>query len=148
MSLEIFTSINEQQTIKLGEKFASTLVNGDIVSFYGELGFGKTKFIQGICKKLKVKEIVSSPTYTLINEYNGLNNHKDKVLISHIDLYRINNQNELSEIGFEDIINDLQSIKLIEWAEKSSNLLEFSNYIIEFQIAEDKETRNIKIIKL
>lgn len=70
------------------------------------------------------------------------------MLISHIDLYRINNQNELSEIGFEDIINDLQSIKLIEWAEKSSNLLEFSNYIIEFQIAEDKETRNIKIIKL
>ena len=111
-----YISENENSTIKLGEKFSSQLKYGDIIGFNGDLGSGKTTFIKGILKGLNYKEIVTSPTFTLINEYDA----KYKVL--HIDFYRETNIERWNNMGFHDIIND-DAIIIIEWADLLLDLL-------------------------
>ena len=92
-----YTTNNEQETIVLGKKFAKELNLGDIVYLYGDLGSGKTEFIKGICEFFEVDDLVTSPTFTIMNKYMGeLKNHE--IPIFHIDLYRIEKNNELNEI--------------------------------------------------
>lgn len=144
-----FVSNSEQETIDLGEKFAKDLKVGDIVAFYGELGTGKTEFIKGICNYFNVSDIVTSPTFTIINHYVGTLNSK-QLDIFHLDLYRIKNLDELQGIGFSDCIYDANSIKLIEWADKSGNILkENANYSVEIiQNDVEENNRTINITKL
>ena len=89
-------SKKSSDTFKLGKEFSEKLKRGDIVAFYGGLGVGKTVFIKGICKGLGVNNDVISPTFTIINEYNA------GIKIFHIDFYRIDEVNELSELGIEE----------------------------------------------
>lgn len=112
---EIITK-GPDDTFNLGREFSSQLKSGDVVAFYGSLGTGKTCFIKGICDGLEVKETVISPSFTIINEYNGI------FKVYHIDFYRISSIIELQEIGFEDILYD-KGICLIEWADKVENVL-------------------------
>lgn len=144
-----FVSNSEQETIDLGAKFAKDLKIGDIVAFYGDLGTGKTEFIKGICNYFNVSDIVTSPTFTIINHYVGTMNSK-QLDIFHLDLYRIKNLDELQGIGFSDCIYDASSIKLIEWADKSGNILkENANYSVEIiQNDVDENNRTINITKL
>lgn len=145
METENFTTKSEEETIKLGKEFAQKLNFGDIVAFFGNLGTGKTEFIKGICNFFNVKEIVTSPTFTIMNKYNGTANEED-ITIFHIDLYRIKNLEELEEIGFEDCIYAENAIKLIEWAEKANGHLKNAKYSVTINFSEDDETgRIIKI---
>jgi tRNA threonylcarbamoyladenosine biosynthesis protein TsaE len=120
-----YISDNEDSTIKLGEKFSSQLKNGDIIGFNGDLGSGKTTFIKGILKGLNYKEIVTSPTFTLINEYDA----KYKVL--HIDFYRETNIARWKNIGIEETLND-NNIVLIEWSNLIPDLLPEDMMILNF----------------
>lgn len=148
MDSEIFTTSNENETIKLGNDFAKNLKIGDTVAFYGDLGAGKTEFIKGICDNYNVDEIVTSPTFTIMNKYNGKIND-EKVTIFHIDLYRIKKENELTEIGFEDCIYSNDSIKLIEWAEKANGQLHKTDYKITISFSDKNEDdRKILIEKM
>jgi len=113
-----FNSTSELDTYNIGKKLASFIVPGDIVAFYGDLGSGKTAMIKGICDYFDVDEIVVSPTFTIINKYEG----KEKnipITIYHIDLYRIESDKELQEIGFSEYLEDPTAIKLIEWADRT-----------------------------
>jgi len=112
----IFISQSEQETIKWGINIGSLLEPGDVIGLFGELGSGKTRTIQGICQGLMCKDIVSSPTFTIINEYRG------KCPIYHFDLYRIESEQEIFDLGYEEYFYS-EGICLIEWAERAHTLL-------------------------
>lgn len=134
---------NPEETRKLGEKCSRLVVPGDLFALYGELGVGKTCFIQGVSRGLKVKEGVTSPSFTLINEYQG------KIPIYHFDLFRLNNMEEFLDLGYEEYFYG-QGLTVIEWAEKIEHLLpphhlkieiKFSNYHqrkISFKSSDEK----------
>ena len=139
-----FNSTSEAETYNIGKKIASNLSQGDIVAFYGDLGSGKTAMIKGICDYFDVDEIVVSPTFTIVNRYEG----KEKnipITIYHIDLYRIENDKELQEIGFSEYLNDSNAIKLIEWADRT-NLI--NNSAIRILIKPDKSNDNYRKITI
>ena len=106
-------SNNPEETLQLGKSLGCSLIAGDIILLYGDLGAGKTRFTQGICYGLGLTKdsYIRSPTFTLINEYTG------RVPIYHIDLYRIENQEEIYSLGLEEIMFS-QGVTIIEWAEK------------------------------
>ena len=111
-----------------------------MVAFYGELGAGKTEFIKGICAGFRVEEIVSSPTFTVVNQYEGVSRKEKPVTIFHVDLYRINSVAELREVGFEELIEDQQGVKLVEWAEYAVALLPPNRYDIHFYSDDDADS--------
>lgn len=99
---------SEEETRKFAIEFASGLMNGDIVVLNGSLGSGKTFFIREACRYFNIN-IVNSPTFAIINEYNG------RKKVYHFDFYRINKVEELYDIGFEGYFDDDESIIFIEW---------------------------------
>jgi tRNA threonylcarbamoyladenosine biosynthesis protein TsaE len=136
---------NKTETLDLAKEFAATLAPGDIVALYGDLGAGKTEFVRGVCDFFQVGDIVSSPTFTIINSYIGvLPPDEDEIKMYHLDLYRINSPKELQEIGFDECLAAQDSIKLIEWAEKANGSLPRKRYSIVFRL-DDKEEDMRKI---
>lgn len=133
------------ETVELGISFAQFLNNDSIVLLEGELGAGKTEFIKGICQYFSVEDVVTSPTFALINQYIGLKDNKE-FSIFHLDLYRINNSAELDEIGFVECLNDNTAIKLIEWPQNAGNRIVTYNYKISIEI--DKNNPNIRYIEI
>ncbi|HOV91984.1 MAG TPA: tRNA (adenosine(37)-N6)-threonylcarbamoyltransferase complex ATPase subunit type 1 TsaE [Candidatus Kapabacteria bacterium] len=137
-----FNSTSESDTYNIGKKLATYLVPGDIVAFYGDLGSGKTAIIKGFCDYFDVDEIVVSPTFTIINKYEG----KEKnipITIYHIDLYRIESDKELQEIGFSEYLNDPSAIKLIEWADRTKLI---DDSAIKITIKTDRTNDNYRKI--
>jgi tRNA threonylcarbamoyladenosine biosynthesis protein TsaE len=99
-------------TFSLGQQVAQLLQGGEIILFYGDLGAGKTCFIQGLCDALDVVEDVVSPTFTLVNT------HDAKWRIHHLDFYRLEPEHDLTDVGVPDLLDDIwdgQAIGLIEW---------------------------------
>lgn len=109
---------NVNETKKTAFDFAKKLKNGDIILLKGDLGVGKTVFAKSICDFFGVENEVTSPTFTILKSYNT-----KKIKINHFDLYRINTTNQLSEIGFEDVIYEKNSICLVEWPEIAIQIL-------------------------
>ena len=107
------TTQNANETLQLGKALGTKLIPGDLVLLFGDLGVGKTCLTQGIClgAGLEKNAYIRSPTFTLINEYQG------KVPIFHIDLYRLETEAEIINLGLEEIIYS-QAITIIEWSEK------------------------------
>jgi len=109
--MKLFTTHSPGETVALGRRTAAELVPGDVVALSGTLGSGKTLFVCGVCEGLGVSGRVSSPTFTLINEYPAPFGE-----VAHIDLYRIRSEAELAELGIEEYFND-RCIACIEWPE-------------------------------
>ena len=110
---------------------------------FGKMGVGKTTFIKSLCKGLNVIDIVSSPTFSIVNQY--LN--KDNDIVYHFDFYRTNNNEEIFDIGYEEYIYS-SSYCFIEWPEKIESLLP-NNYIkIEMTLVEEKRIINIEEINI
>ena len=114
-----------EETQKLGESFSKYLKPGNIVALIGNLAAGKTSFVKGVLKGLDYKYEVTSPTFTLINEYYA----KSKVI--HVDFFREENIIRWNELGFQDMINS-DSIILIEWADLIPDLLPNIDYKLYF----------------
>jgi len=130
---EIFISKSERETEEIAFNLAkeNKIKYGDIVALYGDLGAGKTAFTRGLTKFFSPQSRVTSPTFSLVNEYKA-NNKK----ILHFDMYRINSQEDLLSIGFYDYLEEINGkIIIIEWFEKISDFC-------------DENTININIIKL
>lgn len=141
LAKEIF-SASPEETFQCGYDYADTLKPGDIVIFTGPLGSGKTQFIKGICSYFDIKEPVNSPTFIIVNEYEGIMNG-NLLNISHFDLYRINSSKELDEIGLESYIGK-DSICLVEWGETASeNFPDAKKVILLYG-----ENENERIIRL
>lgn len=131
-----FISTSDEETQKLGEEFAQELAPGDVVLLYGELGFGKTTFVKGVARGLGITDRIISPTFTIIRIHSNLH---------HIDLYRIENQKQIIEVGLKEILQDKTSIKLIEWPKKLEEVPK-KRWEIRFTLNKDA-TRTINIIK-
>ena len=137
--ISIFTD-SPEETFKLGKTLGGILKNGDCLALFGTLGSGKTLFTQGIARGLNVPEnvYVTSPTFTLVNEYPG------RFPVYHIDLYRISEEDELVELGLDELMGE-RGIAIIEWAEKlPETYLRNCNIKIELLI-EGAEKRKISI---
>lgn len=119
------------ETEKLGEDFAKDLKPGSILCLYGDLGAGKTTFVKGFAKGLGISDRIISPTFPLIREHDLPDGKK----FYHIDLYRIQNQNELKELGLKELFSDPNAIVVIEWAEKINDLLPQNRIQIMFKHA-------------
>lgn len=107
--MEIWESRSEADSFQLAKKLGEKAKKGEIYCLEGELGTGKTVFAKGFAKGLKIDEIVDSPTFTIVKEYRG----REKLY--HFDVYRIEDIEELQEIGFSEMISG-DAICLIEWA--------------------------------
>ena len=114
-----------EETIKLGEQFADFIEKGDVFGFEGELASGKTTFIKGILKGLNFNKSVTSPTFTLVNEYDA------KYSVIHIDCYREDNLERWIKLGMNDYIDE-ENIVIIEWADKMKFLLPVDTIQIQF----------------
>lgn len=114
-------------------------VRNKILLFYGEMGAGKTTLIKELVKQLGVSEVVSSPTFSLVNEY--LSNNKE--LIYHFDFYRIENESEAYDIGIEEYFFG-DHWCFIEWPERVENVLPLESVVVHLAINKD-DTRNIQI---
>lgn len=121
-----FDSKNEEDTIKLAEEFAKQLKRNDIVVLSGDLGSGKTKFTQGILKYFGVEKEISSPTFTIVNEYNT--NHFS---IYHFDLYRLANIEEFYAMGGDEYFQK-DGLCILEWGERIEQILNKNYYKITF----------------
>lgn len=106
------------ETIRIGRRIGSRLLPGDVVALVGELGAGKTQFIKGLAAGAGIANptYISSPSFTLINEYPG------KITFYHIDLFRLGKEKEAEELGLDDYFQG-NSITVIEWADKIPSLL-------------------------
>ena len=131
-------SHSPEETLQLGKSLGSSLAAGDIILLFGDLGAGKTHFTQGICYGLELDKdfFIRSPTFTLINEYPG------RLPIYHIDLYRIDNQEEIYALGLEEILYN-QGVTIVEWSEKLRSARKPDKLILNIQ---DRIEINIKII--
>jgi len=118
-------------------KLLLSKVKGKTLLFYGEMGAGKTTLIKALIKALGSADVVSSPTFSLVNEY-----HIDQGKIYHFDFYRIEDETEVLDMGFEDYL-DSDSWKLIEWPQKIENLLEADMQKVEVFI-ENNKSRKLK----
>lgn len=127
-----FISKCEQDTINFASKFASTLTGNDIIVLSGDLGAGKTKFVQGILKYFNLENEISSPTFTIVNEYNSPNTN-----IYHFDVYRLADVDEFYAIGGEEYFS--KGICIIEWGEIIENILPKDYYKISINKSLDDE---------
>ncbi len=135
--MNVVETHSEEETISAGMNFGRLLRAGNVVACFGELGSGKTRFIQGICKSLGVHDHVASPTFTIVNEYQVGDAH-----VCHFDFYRLASVNELREIGFEEYF-DGENICLIEWADRVRDLLPPNRYDVYLTLGNEKHTRRI-----
>lgn len=108
-----WTSSSEARTRGLGEALGQVLRPGDVVALVGELGAGKTTFVQGVARGLGVSGYVASPTFTLVQEYRG------RVYLYHVDLFRIGPE-DLDGIGFDELLDSGAAV-VVEWADRASD---------------------------
>lgn len=139
---------NTKETQKLGVDLAKSILKLDkkpqkaiIITLSGELGGGKTTFLQGFAKGLKINEKILSPTFVIQKRFKVKN--KNLKNFYHIDCYRLNNQKDILELGFADMTNDSENIIALEWPEKIKGFLRGKEVIkIRFKYL-DQDTREI-----
>ena len=137
----ILISSSENETFGAGFALGSMLKGGQIVTLSGELGVGKTVFTKGVAKGLGVSEEVVSPTFTLMNEYDGT-----ALKLYHYDAYRLNNSDEAVEAGLTEYFGEKDGVCVIEWYENiSAALMRYKKIRVNITYEND-EKRKIEIV--
>lgn len=138
-----YISKSYEETQKIASDFARTLKSGDVICMYGDLGAGKTAFVQGMAKGLNITEPITSPTFTIVNEYSG------SLPLYHFDVYRIADSDEMYEIGYEEYVYG-DGISVIEWAELIEDILPDKCYRVTIlkELANGDDYRKIIIEKV
>lgn len=129
---------NIKQTKKLATKFAKSLVGGEKILLNGDLGAGKTTFTRFLAGALGVNDEVTSPTFTLMKEYQG-----KKFKLYHFDMYRLSDASEAVEFGFDDYLlnQNKDSVVIIEWSERVKSLLKGEFIIINIDRIDDNKRK-------
>lgn len=133
----------EDDTFNFGLKLGKKINKAEVLALSGDLGAGKTKFLQGLAKGLGVKMKVNSPTFNILKLYKVYNNEKIK-LFCHIDAYRLFSEKDLLSLGIEEYINDKKTVVAVEWAEKVKKIFPQKTIKIRIKIKSEK-TREIII---
>lgn len=139
MKTETVICKTEQDMEALGRKMGSEFKGGEVISLRGSLGAGKTVFARGVARSLNIEEAIVSPTFTLLQQYNG------KLTIYHMDLYRISSEEDFMMIGGEDLLYS-NGVCLIEWSEVISELLPKNTIYIQITVNED-QSRTVEITR-
>ncbi len=129
-----------EETIELAKKIGRKLKNGDIIAYTGDLGAGKTTFTRGLAIGIGLGDIVTSPTFSLVNEYRA---NDCSSTLCHFDMYRIADSDELEAIGFFDYLSE-DNILAVEWSENISDVLPESTVYIKIMRIDDNK-REIEI---
>jgi tRNA threonylcarbamoyladenosine biosynthesis protein TsaE len=137
---KLFISSSSEETFNFAKKFALSVEYGSIILFKGDLGSGKTTFSKGFSKGLGFDDVILSPTYPILNEYNS----NDKSLY-HFDLYRLKSMVEFLEIGGLEYLNSYKAITLVEWPELIENIDMINKIEIEFEHISENE-RSITVL--
>lgn len=134
------TTRSVAETKALGETMGRFLAEGLVIALTGDLGSGKTAFVQGLARGLQVpaEYYITSPTFTLINEYPG------RLTLQHVDLYRISHSGEVDDIGLHDIMHG-DGVTAIEWADRIQSELPGENLQIHFEVT-DAQSRILTLI--
>lgn len=135
--MQNYISKSESDTEQIGELFSASIPDGSVVAMYGELGAGKTAFVRGMARGMNIDCRVSSPTFTIVNEYLG-----ERQLI-HFDMYRLNSSDELFDIGWEDYLRR-NAVCVVEWSEKVEDAFFGDEYVVTIDKLSDNE-RSITI---
>lgn len=136
----VIKTYKPEETYRLGEKLAALLRSGDVVCLAGTLGAGKTLLTQGIAAGLKIREAVTSPTFTLMNVYEA------PVRLYHFDLYRLEQPDELADIGFDEYTGaNSDGVAIIEWPDRFDGYMPEENFWITISLGEQAEERVISL---
>ena len=137
--MEKYISKSESDTIAFAKEFAKGLDKYDTIVLTGDLGSGKTKFTQGILEYFGLDDEISSPTFTIVNEYIN-----DEIKIFHFDVYRLNNEDDFYDIGGDEYLG--KGLSIIEWGEKIKNALPPKTIYINFEKNNEDENQRIILI--
>jgi len=149
------TTNSPTQTKNLAKKIAKDFKGGETLGLVGELGSGKTQFVKGLAEFYKIKQAITSPTFVLIKPYEikrdssssrvlGAPQNKIEKLV-HVDCYRLDNLDDLQDIGLNEFINDKNNITVIEWADKIKKTLPKNTTWIKFSLGKKQNQRIISI---
>ena len=128
-----------EETRRLGEALGRVLEPGDLLALVGGLGAGKTCLSQGVLAGLGVRGPVSSPTFTIVNEYQG------RLPVYHLDVYRLEDDGQLEDLGFEELFYG-DGVTVLEWADKVEERLPPEHLRIEMIASEEENTRLIRLL--
>lgn len=117
---------SEAETEALGAKIAESLPDGAVVAFFGELGSGKTAFVRGMARGMGIDTLVNSPTFTIVNEYEGARS------LFHFDMYRLGSADELFDIGWDDYLAR-GGVCAVEWSENVAEAFDGSEIVVRFE---------------
>ena len=133
------TTHSADETQALGQKLASRLAPGDVIAYFGDLGAGKTAFTRGLAQGLGITDPVTSPTYTIVNEYLS-----GRIPLFHLDMYRLSSSDELFDIGWEDYLSR-GGVCAVEWSENVEDALQDAIRVTIEKDADEPDTRHITI---
>ena len=133
------TTHSADETQALGQKLASRLAPGDVIAYIGDLGAGKTAFTRGLAQGLGITDPVTSPTYTIVNEYLS-----GRIPLFHFDMYRLSSSDELFDIGWEDYLSR-GGVCAVEWSENVEDALQDAIRVTIEKDADEPDTRHITI---
>ncbi len=145
---EIFSVItkDESQTMLIGEKIAGIIEKGSVITLVGDLGAGKTHFVKGFAKGMNCTNLVTSPTFTLLNVYDN-----GKMPIYHFDMYRLSSLEEAEELGFNEYfdLSTLDGVSIVEWPQQVEGLINVTHYQVEIQkIDESQRKITVSIVEV
>lgn len=136
-----FYTKNEKETEALGRRLAASVRPGTVIALYGGMGAGKTAFVRGLAEGMSLKARVSSPTFTIVNEYLGA------VPLFHFDMYRLSSSDELFDIGWEDYLTR-GGVLAVEWSENVDDVFDADTVKVIIERGENDGKRKITVINL
>jgi len=131
-------TFSTEETTKEGFRLGNELKLGNVVCLDGDLGAGKTAFVKGIAQALGIDKYITSPTFTIVNQYEG------KILLYHFDVYRIANAEDMLEMGFEEYLSP-EAIVVIEWASLIQKILPSTRIEVLIELSNEPNERTITI---
>ena len=130
---------SEIETWEVAKRFAATLKSGDVICLEGDLGAGKTTFTQGLCAALGAKRAVTSPTFCIVSEHPS-----DAFLVVHMDLYRLHDEDDVLQIGWEDYLAQ-GAVIVVEWSDRAGSLIPADAKHVCFTYGSDESTHTIEL---
>jgi len=130
-------NLTEQEMMKWGKELGEAIVPPLVISLTGDLGAGKTTLAKAICAGFGVAESVTSPTYALVHRYDA-----EKSPVYHVDLYRLDNESQLTNIGWDDLLSE-RAVVIVEWPERAGDRMPQDHLHIDLEYVEGDESRRV-----
>ncbi len=139
MITRIMNTVSVEETMEIGRKIGKKIGQGMTICLTGDLGTGKTHFAKGLAEGLGITDNITSPTFTIVNEY-----HEGRIPFYHLDVYRVNDIDEILQVGFEEYVYG-QGVTLIEWADMIEPILPDEFIHVKIEKTQNENERKITL---